>query len=577
MLYYSAVVWELLLLPELCDASSSLGALDIEIISPASMTVKQFGGLPFVGPAFNLAVTDVRRQFPKLNVTQKFIVGFNESLSDGECGENDVLLTEYYYRRRLDTLHGRQRRWTLFIYSGCGVGLTSNLQIATGLNKVVIISGVSSPYVTEKAAFPTILTTVLSPISPASYATVVKLVQFYGWTTVIVVTEIGGVNTGYEIGGRAVYSLLRAAIPPIDATFVPVSLTGNVATSVLVALLEQFRATSRIMFLSADSLPANKLLIQARLQGMTDGSYVYLITSALTLPYDGSRLRNVSNEYHFKEARHSYSSCLMVALGIDHQFVQGLAVADSNPYVNIWKATSQSEYNYTYPANKRPTLHVASAYAAVTIVAQVGTFAFPKATILGYYIHQLHERFKVADQLRRQEPPFDFDDGALLARQFFNRTFQTNVGNLTLNHVGQRIPQTLVGYYDPDKDVFVPYLVYEPTSDSSTFESLQQSRWLNGPWPVPSEPLCGFSGLRCKTSNMLIMIITGIAVGGIATCLCIYCVIQRFFYYQRLHQLWWNLDPNLLMQMEQWRRQQAKSALGRFGAILCVGSVRALD
>ncbi|OWA52484.1 hypothetical protein BV898_16936 [Hypsibius exemplaris] len=441
-------------------------SLELQIITPISMSAKLLGGLPFVGPAFESALTDVRREYPWLNVSQEYVIA-NDSWADGECveWESDNQIAQYYYHRKTRPSNG-PTPWVIFILPGCSSSIYGIQQFGNGLNKVVLTSGVSSRYLGDKTRFPTLLNSVYTQTSPSFYSTFLKLAQFYNWTTVGIVSEIGGISSAYETVGRLVYDLLSGAQPRIATTFIPVSLTGSsVSSASVTALLERLKAQTRIYFLFADSLPANKFL-------------VYVLTSTLTQPFDGSHLRNTSDEYHFEEARQSYSSCLLLDYGLDRKFGLSQGMTESHPFAEAWKAKSKKDYNYTYPVNRRLTVHAPAAYASVLVVSQV------------------------ADQLRRQEPLFDFNDGALLARQFFRKTFETKVGNITFDHMGQRLTGISIGYYSPMEDRFVPFLSYERFSEDSEIKILRQPQWLGKVWPVPSEPMCGFQGLSCPLGSI---------------------------------------------------------------------------
>ncbi|OQV20011.1 putative Chymotrypsinogen 2 [Hypsibius exemplaris] len=167
-------------------------------------------------------------------------------------------------------------------------------------------------------------------------------------------------------------------------------------------------------------------------------------------------------------------------MGADREFVQKIVMPQSHPFVNVCKAMSKNNYNYTYPSDKQ-----------------------------------------VAEELRRQQqPPFDFNDGAFLARQFFGRTFQTKVGNISFDNLGQRIPEILVGYYDSDYDRFVPFMSYKRGQNLCDFEAVLPLKWSYGTWPVPNEPRCGFQGLRCMPGSTRDAIGYAIAGTGILLTVC---------------------------------------------------------
>ncbi|OQV18144.1 hypothetical protein BV898_07732 [Hypsibius exemplaris] len=190
-------------------------------------------------------------------------------------------------------------------------------------------------------------------------------------------------------------------------------------------------------------------------------------------------------------------------------------------------------------------LFVASSYAAVVVVSQV------------------------ADQLRRQEPPFDFSNGAALARQFLSRTFETRIGNVTFDELGQRIPQVLVGYYDSTTDNFKPFLTYP--SPSGDFEGLQNQQPIPwpGPWPVPSVPFCGFQGLGCMLSGYDYTIPT--VAGSVAVVAMIIILTTSIAWRLRpsFWETWWFLNSALLSRGKPLpdgstvRHHQSEAAPGR--------------
>ncbi|OQV22718.1 hypothetical protein BV898_03547 [Hypsibius exemplaris] len=185
-------------------------------------------------------------------------------------------------------------------------------------------------------------------------------------------------------------------------------------------------------------------------------------------------------------------------------------------------------------------MHTRAAYASMILVAQV------------------------ADQLRHKEPLFDFNDGALLARQFFGRTFETKVGNISFDELGQSLAEIGIGYYDPAEDEFVPFLSYKRLSEASKIEVIGQVRWMDGVWPVPSEPLCGFQGLKCAVDNAFWRTVGGATAGALAVSLSLLFITRRVLREQMIHHLlWWNLDPSLLVGTQL--RLRAPSMLQRFG------------
>ncbi|OQV12416.1 hypothetical protein BV898_13292 [Hypsibius exemplaris] len=218
------------------------GTLDIEVIIPALVSTKVMGALRFVGPAFQTALEEVKRDYPSLNMSQTFVITTDN-------------VEEY---KALNTVHVSYANAFL---AGCTNSIAGQQEFAKGENKVLMTSSITSAYQTDKSSFPTLLSSVITQSSPIFLATFMKLIQLYQWDHVTIVTEIGGINRAYESVAQGIYRLLSSATPQIPVTFVPVSLTGPVSSSVLNNILDRFAASSRVMILVADSLPANKLLV----------------------------------------------------------------------------------------------------------------------------------------------------------------------------------------------------------------------------------------------------------------------------------------------------------------------------
>ncbi|OQV21358.1 hypothetical protein BV898_04567 [Hypsibius exemplaris] len=92
------------------------------------------GSLPYIGPAFDTAREDIARLFPRLNISQDFLVSSPESRTCTEWArESDNALAARYYGKT----ESEKADVTLFLLPGCedagGVA-----QFATQLDKLII-------------------------------------------------------------------------------------------------------------------------------------------------------------------------------------------------------------------------------------------------------------------------------------------------------------------------------------------------------------------------------------------------------------------------------------------------------
>lgn len=96
-------------------AIASMLSLDLEIITPAWMKTSQFGGIPFIGPAFKTAFAEIAQAHPRLRVTQELVYNCTFQQCSEWATDSDRQLAEFYYGSR--PRHA-DRRLTVFVLAG---------------------------------------------------------------------------------------------------------------------------------------------------------------------------------------------------------------------------------------------------------------------------------------------------------------------------------------------------------------------------------------------------------------------------------------------------------------------------
>lgn len=75
--------------------------LKIEIITLAFMGTNLYAGLPYVGPAFDLALEEIRSLYPQLNITQRILGDQRYRTCNDWSVNSDNVIASYFYRRIL--------------------------------------------------------------------------------------------------------------------------------------------------------------------------------------------------------------------------------------------------------------------------------------------------------------------------------------------------------------------------------------------------------------------------------------------------------------------------------------------
>ncbi|GAV06469.1 hypothetical protein RvY_16453 [Ramazzottius varieornatus] len=87
----------------------------------------------------------------------------------------------------------------------------------------------------------------------------------------------------------------------------------------------------------------------------------------------------------------------------------------------------------------------------------------------------------------------DPNDGSALGRLFWNRTFNLDTGVVQFDEVGERKQDMIVQHFQKG-DVW-PTIVLKLPGSTNVFESVTTIEW-PVPFPPPSEPFCGYTGIK---------------------------------------------------------------------------------
>ncbi|OQV17296.1 hypothetical protein BV898_08547 [Hypsibius exemplaris] len=170
--------------------------------------------------------------------------------------------------------------------------------------------------------------------------------------------------------------------------------------------------------------------------------------------------------------------------------------------------------------------HLASANAAIEILAQV-----------------LNESMS--------DSAFDPTDGRALARNFFNRTFETSSGQIVFDQIGVRVPSVSVAYFNETKGDFQVYLQSDITNRVFRWSVVRPVRWFNGSELPANEPLCGYVGdkIECHISAGIPQSHLNTAVGVVVVLFLAGSIYMGYLLrtYSLNASTWWNLNGSLLV------------------------------
>ncbi|GAV00679.1 hypothetical protein RvY_11496-3 [Ramazzottius varieornatus] len=219
---------------------------------------------------------------------------------------------------------------------------------------------------------------------------------------------------------------------------------------------------SRVILYSGHSTPFRSFMLAARSLNLTNGEYVFVTFWPFRSPTSGNFTWQFFDEFD-EEARQAYR--VILALGMDNGQFQD-PKSKGYDVGQRCRRTAKDRYNYSY-AKDDAMARAANAYTSFMILAEV-----------------LHE-VVLTNQTEL------LSDGPGLAKKFFNRTFQTEIGDMRMSSSGELQIPYIVSAFDRE-GTYQSVMVRNPVT--GRLEILTEPQWPNSVWPPANRPRCGYDG-----------------------------------------------------------------------------------
>ncbi|XP_055347111.1 uncharacterized protein LOC129594414 [Paramacrobiotus metropolitanus] len=174
----------------LCRNILNVKALNVTLMLYGNWPPYLVQCLPFMGPGFDLAVTEVQQTFgSSFDLSQIYVSSANVK----DCVDNGAYFTDvvdYYYRRANRSTANRKKDVLIFIYAGCDDSPTF-AHLGKEWNILIASCGTIFSKFRDRELFPTTLE--VGPVQYDLYATVIAdLCARYNWTTIGYIYDISG-------------------------------------------------------------------------------------------------------------------------------------------------------------------------------------------------------------------------------------------------------------------------------------------------------------------------------------------------------------------------------------------------
>ncbi|OWA51029.1 hypothetical protein BV898_15531 [Hypsibius exemplaris] len=354
------------------------------------------GGLQYVGPAYESAREDIRRQYPKLNFTQTFIYGENAPYSDW-IAQYENVLAYYYYKIRQTSSQGTLHV-TAFVMAG-GDDTIGSGRFATELDKLLISSAAQAPDFRNKEKWPTWITT--AAISNTAIRRLYEnLIPLFNWWTSVIVCDINS-NIFFQV----VSEYIRQALVTVVAA------KGQV---------------TRVAFDSRTVKPSYYGELMRQLKESARESLRKILIFLAFLPFRHASFGDfhyglpATNGSSTTEIVKAASKCLLIMEPLREPDGESTKALQS-----IWKRRSKELDNntYIYGTGEKMSPHPTATYISMMALAEV--------------LEEIRQETSLTNAGNNNDDAFS---GRKIAARFLNRTLvngKTEV--LTIDRVGERI------------------------------------------------------------------------------------------------------------------------------------------
>ncbi|GAV08663.1 hypothetical protein RvY_18324-2 [Ramazzottius varieornatus] len=423
--------------------------LYIEIISLSLYYASNMGALFYVGPAYETAMSDIRRLYPNLNVSHNLITDTRFVQCTDWMDTSDDFIAQYYYRN--------EDRWqranlTLFLNTVADCDGHGSATLATNLRKFVISSSPAGD-IENKVKWPTRIET--GSAGKAALVSATKLfaalLLHFNWTTVSIVCDAYR-NPLYD----TVAQIMQATLSRLLRSNVSLTrVDGFSPQTDYNFILNEVNKQTRVVLYIVFGSTLRKFLIAARSLNMTQGEHVHLCFRVTRNPLLGNFHWRYGDKYD-EVAKEAYRTVLIAESDPDLDVPP--AGSEARRLREQWRQASLERYNFSYAASE-------------PVVAEM----------VGANLTEL------------------LQDGRHIARRFYNRTFRLRTGNVSFDQYGSSAGvDGIVEQYDEagnlTKVVHCAVGTVVPLAPVRIIE-IKAVTWVGGVWPPPNRPPCGFDGM----------------------------------------------------------------------------------
>ncbi|OWA50488.1 Sodium-dependent proline transporter [Hypsibius exemplaris] len=506
--------------------------------------------LNYVGPGVTTGIAELRRTYPFLNITHRYIM-FQQNPDMKPSYYSTCLDQSFYQQANMAQWYYRERlpnATSVLIAPGCGEYLPLNA-LARWWNLLYLTTTSGDRIARNRNLAPTWIPATYP--APADYAEFYhQLLLSYNWTTITIIVDSSGprflINTHKVISGTlAAANDLQVTLREYASS--QLTLPGSFDAKVGF-MLSTLKPSCRVILFFGHSDSLRRLLILATRNNMTNGEYVYIIQYPFVNNYWGTFAWNVTDLPIEPDAnltainelvRLAYRSVILILLSGDITQAEDDKIKELLP---TWKNLSTAASDLPIPNGPIPG-YLLAMHNAIQMVGQV-----------------------VVESVNNSA---NLQDGAFLARQFVNRTFRLSHGQeVSFSVYGTRIHSVSVKQFVYSCGEFRPFIVAtENLYGVLIGRNVESLRWFDGVLPVPlNEPFCGYRGNapRClpKADSLLAATATAFTAGLVAVVVCSYATkVLMIRIRRRLESGWWQLDPyNLYIERRRatsWIRSVA--------------------
>ncbi|XP_055353827.1 atrial natriuretic peptide receptor 1-like [Paramacrobiotus metropolitanus] len=440
------------------NSTAVCSVVNLEIITLAFLYPVNLGSMPYVGPAYRMALETIRQSYPRLNITQTIIS--DKKYNECTAFATDVvyLTAEHLNAQLAPGKHRDKCSASVMLFSGCAE-IQEIVPYATQLDKLIITTVATNPTLRKKTITPTWIGTTCNSFQ-VFLSMVFRIAQKFNWTSVAIVADLSANPAYKQLSGDSANILNTNGRQGYQESYSSTIITNAERT----AMLRRLNDRARVYVYYGDFGEFRRLLLAASNLSMTNGEHVYI-------PMAGFRKSREPGYYSWDKGdsddeivKQAYRSVLLMEF---NEAVYGKTNGSRNFSQEMIQG-SREMFNYTYKPFERVTPHPAATYETMLILAQV------------------------MEELRSTGNQEVWSSGRKLAKQFWNRTFTTEIGDVWIDEVGERLPvMSLTQLEWNSTRVRTLYVLKVP--EFTLVETGEEPRWLI-PWPPPNEPRCGFRG-----------------------------------------------------------------------------------